>query len=106
MDPFYPEIAENDMKMMYRCNTIVAFSLKTISFFMRTYSCGRGVISEARMEVTKNRFQEICTKSFSFWLVPKFSKTSIFYENFETILVSLPFQFCSPRAGGHYPHPV
>ena len=31
------------MKTMCRCNTIVAFSLKTISFSMKTYSCRRGL---------------------------------------------------------------
>ena len=33
---------ENDTKTMSRCNTIVAVSLKTISFSMKTYSCKRG----------------------------------------------------------------
>ena len=33
---------ENGTKTMCRCNTIVAFSLKTISFSMKTYSCRWG----------------------------------------------------------------
>ena len=36
-------MGENDTKIMCICNTIVAFSLKTISFLMKTYSCRQGL---------------------------------------------------------------
>ena len=54
---FQREQYDNDTKTMYRCNTIVALSLKTISFSMKTYSSRRGLLRPFSRVIVFSRFR-------------------------------------------------
>ena len=60
---FQREQYDNDTKTMYRCNTMVALSLKTISFSIKTYSCRLGLLFSLETVFKSYRFQSLVVKT-------------------------------------------